>query len=188
MAQNIDRFRIDLYRFGPGRARLFLQEVVHEQRHVLESLAQWRNLDRNHREPIIKVLAKSSVFEFRHQRFVLDGHAGPIRSRTCGGRAGKKTRQDRTVAGCLSRVLRRSFELRVLRSGRADCPPHSTTSSASASSVEGISRPSAFAVFRLRTNRNRVGCSNGSSAGLAPLRMRSTSAAMRAKLSLWSGP
>ena len=70
MAQNIDRFRIDLYRFGPGRARLFLQEVVHEQRHVLESLAQWRNLDWNHREPIIKVLAKSSVFEFRHQRFV----------------------------------------------------------------------------------------------------------------------
>src|SRR6266516_3609477 len=63
---------------------------------------------------------------------------------------------------------------------------YSTTSSASASSVGGTSRPSDFAVFRLRTNRNRVGCSNGSSAGFAPFRMRSTRAATRTKLSLWS--
>ena len=35
-----------------------------------------------------------------------------------------------------------------------------------------MSRPSTFAVVRLMTNSNLVGCSTGRSAGLAPLRMR----------------
>src|SRR3954465_4403462 len=47
--------------------------------------------------------------------------------------------------------------------------PHSMTSSARASSKGGTSSPSALAVFRLITNSNLVGCSTGSSAGLAPL-------------------
>ena len=50
-------------------------------------------------------------------------------------------------------------------------PPHSMTSSARASSAGGIARPSAFAVLRLITNSNLVGCSTGRSAGLAPLRI-----------------
>src|SRR5262244_481154 len=49
---------------------------------------------------------------------------------------------------------------------------HSITSSARASSVGGISRPSALTVLRLITNSNLVGCKIGRSAGLAPLRMR----------------
>src|SRR5262249_40865966 len=49
---------------------------------------------------------------------------------------------------------------------------HSITSSARASSVAGISRPSALAVGRLMTNSNLVDWTTGSSAGLAPLRMR----------------
>src|SRR5262249_17194851 len=51
-------------------------------------------------------------------------------------------------------------------------PHHSITSSARASSVVGISRPSALAVARLMTNSNLVGCITGRSDGLAPLRMR----------------
>src|SRR5262249_29996066 len=51
-------------------------------------------------------------------------------------------------------------------------PHHSITSSARASSVAGISRPSALAVGRLMTNSNLVDWTTGSSAGLAPLRMR----------------
>jgi hypothetical protein len=51
---------------------------------------------------------------------------------------------------------------------------YSITSSASASIVGGRSRPRAFAVLRLITNSNLVGCSTGRSAGLAPLRIRST--------------
>jgi hypothetical protein len=38
----------------------------------------------------------------------------------------------------------------------------------------GIFRPSAFAVLRLMTSSNLVGCSTGRSAGLAPLRILST--------------
>src|SRR5262249_48954504 len=58
--------------------------------------------------------------------------------------------------------------------------PHSITSSARASSVGGISRRSALAVFILMTSWKRVGCSTGKSAGWAPLRILSTyTAALR---------
>jgi hypothetical protein len=50
---------------------------------------------------------------------------------------------------------------------------YSITSSARASSVGGISIPSARAVLRLTTSSNLVGCSTGRSAGLAPLRILS---------------
>src|SRR4029079_1962029 len=53
-------------------------------------------------------------------------------------------------------------------------PFHSITSSAVASSVGGMVRLSAFAVFRLITSSNLVGCSTGKSPGLAPLRILST--------------
>src|SRR5262249_5562255 len=51
---------------------------------------------------------------------------------------------------------------------------HSITSSARASSVGGISRPSALAVLRLITSSNFVGNCTGRSAGFSPLKMRST--------------
>src|SRR3954465_6461391 len=49
---------------------------------------------------------------------------------------------------------------------------HSITSSARASTVGGISRPSALAVLRLMANSNLVGACTGRSAGLAPFRIR----------------
>jgi hypothetical protein len=51
---------------------------------------------------------------------------------------------------------------------------YSITSSARASRVGGISRPSALAVFRLITSSYLVGACTGRSAGFSPLRMRST--------------
>src|SRR5262249_17428961 len=48
---------------------------------------------------------------------------------------------------------------------------HSITSSASASSLSGIWRPSALAVLRLMTSSNFVGCMTGRSAGFSPLRI-----------------
>src|SRR5262249_52558314 len=57
-------------------------------------------------------------------------------------------------------------------SWRTTC--HSITSSARASSVVGTVRPSAFAVLRLMISSYLVGACTGKSAGLAPLRMRST--------------
>jgi hypothetical protein len=53
-------------------------------------------------------------------------------------------------------------------------PFHSITSSASASTVGGKLRPTVFAVLRLITNSNLVGCTTGRSAGFSPLRMRAT--------------
>ena len=47
---------------------------------------------------------------------------------------------------------------------------YSITSSARASSVGGKSRPSGFAVLRLMTSSNLVGCWTGRSAGFAPRR------------------
>src|SRR5262249_8844702 len=49
---------------------------------------------------------------------------------------------------------------------------HSITSSARASSLSGIWRPSDLAVVVLMISWNLVGCSTGRSAGLAPLRIR----------------
>jgi hypothetical protein len=51
---------------------------------------------------------------------------------------------------------------------------HSITSSASARSFAGMSRRSAFAVLRLMTNSNLVGCTTGRSAGFSPLKIRPT--------------
>src|SRR5262245_16470768 len=50
---------------------------------------------------------------------------------------------------------------------------HSITWSARASTVVGISRPSAFAVFRLTTNSYLFGACTGRSEGFSPLRTRS---------------
>ena len=52
--------------------------------------------------------------------------------------------------------------------------PYSITSSARASSVGGISKPSALAVLRLITNSNLVGNWTGKSCGFPPFKIRST--------------
>src|SRR5262249_4699604 len=51
---------------------------------------------------------------------------------------------------------------------------HSSNSSARTSKDNGTSIPSVLAVCRLMRNSTLVGCSTGRSAGLVPLRMRST--------------
>ena len=51
---------------------------------------------------------------------------------------------------------------------------YSIASSARARNEGGTVRPSAFAVLRLITSSNLVGCSTGRSAGLVPLRILST--------------
>src|SRR5262245_1251017 len=57
--------------------------------------------------------------------------------------------------------------------------PHSITPSARTKNVSEIARPSVLAVLRFTISSNFVGCSIGRSAGLAPLRMRSTKYAAR---------
>ena len=62
------------------------------------------------------------------------------------------------------------FRTHALQQGRL----YSITSSAMARSFDGTSMPGAFAVLRLITGSNLVGCCNGRSVGLAPLRMGAT--------------
>src|SRR5262245_37619646 len=69
-------------------------------------------------------------------------------------------------------VLLRARPERPRRRGATDerdeiAPLHSITSSARASSDGGTSMPSAFAVVRLMTRSNLVGCSTGTSLGFA---------------------
>src|SRR5262245_51048667 len=77
----------------------------------------------------------------------------------------------------LSRLLRARSERPCCRAAE-QCdelaPPHSITSLANASSRSGTLRPSAFAVLRLITSSNLVGCWTGRSDALVPLRILST--------------
>src|SRR5262249_47447184 len=68
---------------------------------------------------------------------------------------------------------RRAAEQRYERAA-LHVPGHSITSSASASSVGGISTPTAFAVARLMTSSNLAPTSTGRSPGFSPLRIRPT--------------
>src|SRR5262249_55388093 len=83
------------------------------------------------------------------------------------------------VARPVVSLLRRSVHTKKQGSRAANqrdelAPPHSITSSARASRVGGMVRPSVLAVLRLTANSNLVGCCTGSSLGFSPRRMRST--------------
>ena len=66
--------------------------------------------------------------------------------------------------------------------------PHSITSSARASSEGGTVRPSAFAVLRLITSSNLVGCSTGKSAGLCALEKNAAKIESLPRLTLGAVP
>ena len=82
------------------------------------------------------------------------------------------------------KIKRKAVEAKYARADRADvrrlggrlgaAGDHWITSSARSSSCGGIVRPSAFAVLRLITSSSLLGCSIGSSPGVAPLNIRST--------------
>src|SRR5262249_49240217 len=71
----------------------------------------------------------------------------------------------------------------ALLTASKDLFAHLITLSALDSTFGGIVRPISFAVLRLITSSNFVGCSTGRSAGLAPLRILSTKTAARRKMS-----
>ena len=61
VAKNIDRLGVDFLRLSAGGARLFLQEVIHQQWNIFEPLAERRYFDRDDRQPVIKILAERAV-------------------------------------------------------------------------------------------------------------------------------
>src|ERR1044071_5056246 len=70
VTENIDSLRINLLRFSAGCARVFLQEVVHEQRNIFKPLPQWRDFDWDDCQPVIKVFAERAVLHFALQNLV----------------------------------------------------------------------------------------------------------------------
>src|SRR6266851_5081161 len=92
---------------------------------------------------------------------------------------------DRQRLGLLDIIL---CEVLQGLAGDAGLGRHSITRSARDRMDGGIVRPSAFAVLRLMTNSNLVGCSMGRSPGLAPLRILSTYVAARRYMSATFGP
>ena len=82
-------------------------------------------------------------------------------------RRGTDHRHCRLLRACRERPRRRAAEQRD-----EVAPLHSITSSARATRVRGTSRPSTFAVRRLRNSSTFVVCWTGRSAGLSPLRIR----------------
>src|SRR5262249_50739186 len=94
----------------------------------------------------------------------------------CIARARKQAAEAINASGLLSARHERPRDGRAAEQ-RDELPAlhlrgHSMTSSARASSLSGIWRPSAFAVLRLMLNPNFVACMTGRSAGFSPLRMR----------------
>ena len=82
---------------------------------------------------------------------------------------------DRLLAGKLSSGDFGLLQQYLPKAAVSNCSKeqlYSITSSASASRLSGIDRPSALAVLRLMTNSNLVGCTTGKSAGFSPLRIR----------------
>ncbi len=65
---------------------------------------------------------------------------------------------------------------------------YSMTSSASAISLSGMARPSAFAAFMLMMVSKIAACTTGRSAGFSPLRMRATVPPPCSHSRTWFGP
>ena len=125
----------------------------------------------------LKAIAGAQLQRLCEQVGVHGGKYSAMQSRgflsstgTIMGRRGKR-RGDRPRRANASQ---RSGPLRSSTPQRMPHSDYSTIRSARSSNDGGMVSPSAFAVLRLMTNWNFVGCSTGSSAGFAPLRSLST--------------
>src|SRR5260221_568032 len=112
-----------------------------------------------------------------HKLHSLEAHAGSVAARPprsvmnvrrfmgCPPQTGGRTLPHRYANTLLCITAKLIVEWQRLGQTRS-CRFHSITSSARASSVGGMSRPSTLAVATLITNSNLVGCTTGRSAGV----------------------
>src|SRR6266581_2653660 len=144
------------------------------------------------------VLASSNPLSTLHRRFACARLSQPCLPESCPGVPQRSPPSLLTTAACGG--LRPEPDCRprraLLHLSYSSAPPyscgafvthdplrtsspsfHSISSSARRRNDSGIVKPSAFAVLRLMTSSNLVGCSTGRSAGLAPFRILSTWAA-----------
>src|SRR5262249_3944190 len=120
----------------------------------------------------IAAIDETTLAQFVPERRIAEPH-NSLRPRRADGKAAKEPDAINTPG--LLRARRERPRRRSAAEQRDEgAAPHSITSSARASTVGGISRPSALAVFRLTTSSCFVGACTGGWAGSSPLRMGST--------------
>src|SRR5262249_32841253 len=107
-------------------------------------------------------LGEAFDYGFDIRRFLFTASRMPEKADTRNPSALLRARRERPHS---RRAAEQRYELAAL-----DPRAHSMTSSARASSLSGIWRPSDLAVVVLMISWNLVGCSTGKSAGLAPFR------------------
>src|SRR5262245_21966568 len=135
---------------------------------------------RERRQPV-ELIVRPAVFNGDVPALDEAGRTEPLTEAPDIGRiTGRRGRAEKPNGG-RRRLLRASRERPSKRSRRRAAEQryefaaaHSITSSAAACKVRGTVRPSIFAVLRLITSSNLVGCSIGRSEGGVPLRMRAT--------------
>src|SRR5262249_39446520 len=126
----------------------------------------------------ISVLGESELAQF----FKEDGISKP-HDHVIAGWAEHAQTGNIVLRRCHQRPRRRAAEQRDELAA-----PHSITSSARNRNDSGIVKPIAFAVLRLTTSSNFVGCSTGRSAGFETSRILCTRAALRLNMCGTSAP
>ena len=71
--EDLEAFGVHLPRFGAGVIGVFLDEMVDEQRHVFETVAQGGHLDGDDREAVVKVFAEGAFAGFFQEGLVRRG-------------------------------------------------------------------------------------------------------------------
>src|SRR5262249_36563880 len=153
-----------------------MREIARERRQALETILRPTKLDR-----YVATFHEPGFPEALPECRQCDP---PCRTRIEGTAVKIPNHRHRLRPRCERACRRRAAEQR----DDLASPHHSITSSARASNVGGTCRRSALAVVRLMTRSNLVGCSTGTSAGLAPRRILSTYSAARHAKCVALGP
>jgi hypothetical protein len=130
---------------------------------------------------LFKIFTRKAAGHLGTDAFVAHTHRLPVAVGLCRGSAMSALGQKRTfLEVCAMSALPPKADIAGRRLDVRFVPKadierfHSSNSSARTSSANGTSIPRVLAVCRLTSSSTFVGCSTGSSAGLLPLRMRST--------------
>ena len=118
-------------------------------------------VEANERQPIIAAL-RPTILDPRILSLNVAGFLQPLAECSrlkCDQVGGTKMKESRSPASpAAARAPRAATRRRAAEQADEVAPPHSITSSATASSIGGMVRPSALAVFRLIARVNLVGC------------------------------
>jgi hypothetical protein len=165
----------------------FAGRIWQADRGRLKSGARWSSRGRQVGVMPPSTTARSITSDLRTHRVGLMTGQGSFASPRMRHNASRHVR----FAPFATTIMRRRTMSRWANSGcerSQQIASYSITSSTRRRNDSGIGTPSAFAVMRLMTRSNLVGCSTGISSGFAPRRILSTWSAVRRNRSEKFGP